>query len=187
MPAASLATLRALYADDPDPWRFRTSDYERAKFEATVAAMPRPRYGTILEVGCGNGELGRRLASCCDRYIGIDAVPEALTEARRAVPGGTFACRFLPAPLPDADLVVVSEVLYFLDARGIGALAAQWRAATPAPDLLSVNWLGDSGHALDGPRALETLRAALSPTHRSRVVSATRHYRIDVLQPYGDA
>ncbi len=186
MPAASLATLRALYADDPDPWRFRTSRYEQAKFEATVAAMPRPRYGTILEVGCGNGELGRRLAACCDRYIGVDAVPGALSEARRAGPGGAFECRFLPAPLPDADLVVVSEVLYFLDARGIGALATQWRSTTPAPDVLSVNWLGDTGHELDGLRALETLRAALSPDYRSCVVAATRQYRIDVLQSRRD-
>ena len=34
----------ALYAADADPWRFATSDYEREKYAATLAALPRPTY-----------------------------------------------------------------------------------------------------------------------------------------------
>ena len=34
------AYFEALYAADPDPWRFATSAYEREKYTATLAALP---------------------------------------------------------------------------------------------------------------------------------------------------
>ena len=42
-PAASLpaAYFEAIYERDPDPWRFQTSAYERAKYDATLAALGR--------------------------------------------------------------------------------------------------------------------------------------------------
>ena len=45
-PASSLPPgyFEAIYARDPDPWRFADSAYERAKYDATLAALPRPRY-----------------------------------------------------------------------------------------------------------------------------------------------
>ena len=33
------AYFEALYADDADPWRFTTSDYERRKYAATLVAL----------------------------------------------------------------------------------------------------------------------------------------------------
>jgi hypothetical protein len=33
----------ALYTADPDPWKFATSPYERAKYTLTLNAMPKPR------------------------------------------------------------------------------------------------------------------------------------------------
>ena len=43
-PAASLPAsyFDAIYERDADPWRFRTSAYERAKYDATLAALPEP-------------------------------------------------------------------------------------------------------------------------------------------------
>ena len=43
----------AIYARDPDPWRFAESDYERAKYAATLAALAlafRP-FELFLEAG----------------------------------------------------------------------------------------------------------------------------------------
>jgi hypothetical protein len=31
--------FESLYADDPDPWRFASSAYERNKYETTLAAL----------------------------------------------------------------------------------------------------------------------------------------------------
>ena len=189
MTSVGLDHLRALYAGTDDPWAFRTSAYEAAKFDATAAALPRGRYASALEIGCGNGELARRLAPRCESYTGLDAVPSALDAARRAVPEGRFVEAFLPCALPTGpggashDLVVLSEVLYFLDRDGIAALATQIDLFCPAADVVVVTWLGDTGNPLGGSEALEAFARA---THRPRRIAAVAPgYRIDLFAPSG--
>jgi SAM-dependent methyltransferase len=182
MTAVTRDHLEGLYADGDDPWSFRTSAYEQAKFRATCAALPRPHYRSALELGCGNGELARHIAPRCDAYTGVDAVPTALEAARRAVPQARFHQLYLPADLPAGphDLLILSEVLYFLDAPGLAALAGQIGRRWPGADLLCVTWLGPSGNALEGEEALTLFRDALRRPLRK--VAATGHYRIDVAE-----
>jgi SAM-dependent methyltransferase len=185
MSAVAREALLALYDRTDDPWNFRSSAYEAAKFAATAEALPRARYRSGLEVGCGNGELARRIAPRCDAYTGIDAVPTALAAARRAVPGARFVEAMLPCDLPegDHDLIVLSEVLYFLDAWGIDALAAQMDRRWPAADLVLVTWRGPSGNALEGEAALALFVAALEAPRRMPPPRIKKDYRIDVLTP----
>jgi SAM-dependent methyltransferase len=179
--AVDRARLDALYAAGDDPWGFRTSEYEQAKFARTRAALTRDRYASALEIGCGNGELARHLAPACDRYTGLDAVETALAAARRAVPEGRFVQGFLPCPLPDGphDLIVVSEVLYFLDRPGLAALAGEIAGRWPRAEVLAVTWLGPSGNALEGGEALAAFAAALAPGFRALPVARQARYRID--------
>ena len=182
MTGVEIAHLTALYRDTDDPWNFRTSSYERAKFAATLDALPGRRFAHVLELGCGNGELGRRLALRADRYTGIDAVPRALDAARRAVPGGRFFEAMLPCALPDNggtpyDLIVLSEILYFLDPGGLAALARRIDGDAPTARLLAVTWTGPSGNGIEGPAAV----AAFSAASRRRATPGpfTDRYRID--------
>lgn len=71
----------ALYAVDADPWRFETSAYEAAKYDATLAALPVARYASAVEVGCSIGVLTQRLASRCDALLGVDVAQTALDRA----------------------------------------------------------------------------------------------------------
>ncbi|MDO6587664.1 class I SAM-dependent methyltransferase [Salipiger sp. 1_MG-2023] len=179
MSAVHLDHLETLYANGDDPWGFRTSAYEQAKFRATRAALGRPAYSSTLELGCGNGELARHIAPICGQYTGVDAVETALQAARRAVPGGHFVQLFLPAPLPGGphDLIILSEILYFLDPDGIRALAAQIDGRWPGAELLCVIWLGHSGNPLQGRDALDLFRGATSRAwHRA---GGGARYRID--------
>lgn len=173
--------LEALYANGDDPWSFRTSPYERAKFEATRAALLRPRYASALEIGCGNGELARRLSPLCDRYTGLDAVETALEAARRAVPGGNFVQGFLPCELPDGshDLVVLSEILYFLDLSGLRELGRQVVRRWPGAEVLAVTWRGPSGNSLEGEAALDAFARVVGPALAATPVARTECYRID--------
>lgn len=177
--------LDALYAGTDDPWDFRTSAYERAKFAATVAALPRPRYASALEIGCGNGELARRIAPRCTAYHGLDAVDRALAAARRAVPSARFDRLFLPDRLPDGayDLIVLSEILYFLDADAIADLAGQVGGRWPKADVICVTWLGPSGNPLEGAEALDLFRAAFPG--KLEMIAETPDYRIDVAEATG--
>lgn len=181
MSAVGREHLRALYAGGDDPWGFRTSDYERSKFEATRAALLREGYESALEVGCGNGELARRLAPLCARYAGLDAVEAALAAARRAVPEGTFVQGYLPCELPGGshDLIVLSEILYFLDEPGLAALAGQIARRWPGAEVLAVTWLGPSGNALEGEAALAAFARAAAPALALVPVARTDRYRID--------
>lgn len=172
--------LHALYAANPDPWDFKHSDYEQAKFAATRAALSRPRYSSALELGCGNGQLAWHLVTLCERYTGMDAVAIAIEAARQAVPEACLIHDFYPCPLPeeDFDLLILSEILYFLDRGDLLKLAADIAASWPRAEVLCVTWLGETDHDLQGEEALETFTAALV-THEFDCLARTDGYRID--------
>ena len=120
----------ALYTADPDPWNFAASPYERAKYTLTLNAMPKPRYRSALEVGCSIGVLTRLLASRCDAVLAIDAAQTPLVEARRRcadLPGVRFEQMFVPEQWPDGvfELILLSEVVYYLSREDVGRLAAR--------------------------------------------------------------
>jgi SAM-dependent methyltransferase len=180
MTAVNMTHLEGLYAGGDDPWHFRTSAYEVEKFAATCAALPRAHYHSVLEIGCGNGELARHIARRCSHYTGVDAVQTALEAARRAVPRGRFERQFLPAVLPEGayDLLLCSEILYFLDPQGIAQLARQIDRRWPLADVVCVTWRGPSGNALQGEEAFNIFAA--QTTRRFRQAAETADYRIDV-------
>lgn len=167
-PSARARRFDALYERGIDPWNFRGSDYERAKYRATLEALPRARYGRAVEAGCSIGELARALAERADATLGIDVSEVALAEARRVhgeVPGLSFELGELPRDWPPGpcDLAVLSEVLYYLSPDEIDALGASV-AGTLAPGghCIAVCWLGETGERLDGDGAAERFARALT-------------------------
>lgn len=185
MNGVSLGYLEALYADTDDPWDFRGSTYEQAKFRATLGALPRSRYAAVLEIGCGNGELARHLQSRCAQYCGVDAVETALAAARAALPDGRFYQIFLPARLPEGrfDLILMSEILYFLDPGVLLEVAGQIRTRWPAADVLCVNWQGPTGHPLSGAQAFDIFAEAIGGSFRR--VARNERYTIDLRRGAG--
>ena len=171
-----------LYAADPDPWRFATSDYEREKYAATLAALPPRRFAAALEVGCSIGVLTQQLAARCDRLLALDVAEAALAQARERCPTVTFERRSVPDEWPPGrfDLIVFSEVLYYLDAAGIRATAARaMQAINPDGCILMVHYLGGTDYPSTGDEAAEGFMAAsgLSPALQVREPL----YRIDRL------
>lgn len=172
--------LQSLYADTHDPWDFEHSVYEQSKFKATRKALSRDHYNATFELGCGNGQLARHLLEVSDHYTGLDAVDKALAAARKVVPAGTFFAGYYPCPLPDGafDLIVMSEILYFLDHEGLSLLAADIGARWPNAEVVCVTWLGQSGNELQGGDAVSAFIAACT-THVFDGVVQTENYRID--------
>src|SRR5271155_4950583 len=120
----------ALYAADSDPWDFAASPYERGKYALTVNAMPKTRYQSALEIGCSIGVLTRLLALRCDAVLAIDVGRPPLAEARRRcldLPSVRFEQMFVPQEWPDGvfDLIVLSEVVYYLSREDVGRLSAK--------------------------------------------------------------
>jgi cyclopropane fatty-acyl-phospholipid synthase-like methyltransferase len=109
------AYFDAIYAADPDPWKFASSEYERSKYAVTLATLPKSRYVNALEIGCSIGVLTRQLAS---RLLAVDASAAPLAEARRRCSrfsNTRFEQMFSPKEWPEGtfDLILLSEIVYY--------------------------------------------------------------------------
>ena len=119
-----------LYAQAPDPYGVRTRWYEARKRALLLAALPRARYGRAFEPGCGVGELTSELAGRCDTLLATDFSAGAVAAARERTRGFghvQVAQQDLPDewPQPEGgfDLIVLSEIGYFLGARDMACVA----------------------------------------------------------------
>jgi LmbE family N-acetylglucosaminyl deacetylase/SAM-dependent methyltransferase len=121
-------TLDRLHQREPDPWGVDSRWYERRKRALLLAALPRERFRHALEIGCSTGALTADLAERADRVLGVDRSTTALSAARRRlaeVPQAALADLDVPHAWPDGgpfDLVVVSEVGYFLSPQALDVL-----------------------------------------------------------------
>jgi predicted TPR repeat methyltransferase len=179
-------TFDRLYAASDDPWRFETSAYEREKYAATLAALPPGRFAAAFEAGCSIGVLTRALADRCDRLLAVDVSEAALRLARARCFGQNvrFARMALPHDWPEHDrfdLMLFSEVLYFLDATDLRCLAERSRdSLANGGTVLLVNWTGETDTPTTGDAAAELFIAAsgLAATRQSRAPG----YRLDLLR-----
>lgn len=177
--------FEAMFAADPDPWRFETSAYEAAKYDATIAALGGRRYGSALEVGCAIGVLTERLSAHSDDLLAIDVSETALAgaAARCGGSGVRFERRAFPAEAPSGgfDLIVLSEVLYYLDDGDLSA-AGRWtdRALAPGGDLLLIHWIGDTDYPKSGDDAVTGFRAAVRAPLETLRAERHERYRLDL-------
>ncbi|MEM7567924.1 MAG: class I SAM-dependent methyltransferase [Pseudomonadota bacterium] len=116
-----------LYRSAPDPWDTLTSAYEATKRSMLLRACgARPR-ARGLELACGIGNNTGLLAARCLRLVALDAAPTALSLAARRVadPRVTFREARLPDGLPAGpfDLIVMAEIVYYLDSDDADRLA----------------------------------------------------------------
>src|SRR5207244_3296272 len=98
---------------------FATSDYERHKYVATLAALNGHEIHAAFEVGCSIGIFTRQLACRCDSLLAVDVAEQALEQARRNCKGLNqvrIEQMQIPGewPAEQFDLIVFSEVLYYL-------------------------------------------------------------------------
>lgn len=176
----------AMYADDPDPWDVGTSWYERRKLAVLLASLPRERYATAWEPGCGPGIVSRALADRVGRLTASDGstVAVLLAEKRCAdLDHVDVRVSTLPeAPLDGpVELVVAAEFLYYLPDRD-AALEALWGATAPGGHLVTMHWrhLPDDAH-LSGA-AMQDEVAAYAEQHGARrlVHHLDEDFRLDV-------
>lgn len=191
MPTHDVRThLAALYTASDDPWKTHSSAYEQRKFAQTMASLPRARYRHGLEVGCGAGALTTLLAARCDRLTAMDCTAAALAGAKARVTHDNTV--FLEGTAPGdwpaeaPDLVILSEVLYFLTGEESAGLAGRLvRDCTADCHVVLVNWLGDTGSGIGGEAAARRLGEVLAETHETLACSSFGQFRVDVLSRMG--
>ncbi len=150
----------AYYRADPDPWEVGTSAYERRKRAVVMACLRRERYALAWDPACGTGHLTVDLAARCGRVLAADASAEAARLAAERCAGLDVAVEHRPLPVPPADetrpdLVVLSEVVYYLDdATRAATLDLVDTRAARACEVVVVHWDGTPEDSwLSGPAA----------------------------------
>ncbi|MET0789795.1 MAG: bifunctional PIG-L family deacetylase/class I SAM-dependent methyltransferase [Cellulomonas sp.] len=165
-----------------DPWRLETRWYERRKRALTLAALPDEHYGSALEIGCSIGTLTEGLALRCDTLLATDVADAALAQAkqRTALLGNVDYVQHDIAdgvPAGPFDLVVLSEVAYYLTRPHVRELAEQLEASlTATGTLVACHWRHDvPDYPLTGDDVHRTLVGSM------RLTRLVRHEEDDFL------
>jgi cyclopropane fatty-acyl-phospholipid synthase-like methyltransferase len=175
----------ALFDGNDDPWQFRSRWYEARKRALTLACLPQQRYASGFEPGCANGELSAALAMRCDQLLATDGSARAVALARErtaALPHVHLQQAWVPDDWPDAtfDLIVISELGYFLSADALTTLITKTRTCLRrGGTVLACHWRrGSDDCALDGDEVHRRLAKGLALPHLCELVDLDM--RIDV-------
>jgi SAM-dependent methyltransferase len=165
----SAAAFEARYRRNADPWRTLSDPGELAKLEHALALCGPGPFASALELGCGIGGLTARLAPRSRRLLALDGAPTAIAataERLAPLPGARAVVADLPDGLPDGrfDLVVASEVLYYLAPAELDAAIGRLRGAlVPGGRIVAVHWTGRAPDLLQSAAEVHAaLRAAFA-------------------------
>lgn len=179
----------AMYEADDDPWGFETREYEAAKYEATLDALPNQPYERVFEIGCSVGVLTARLAERCDELLAVDVSERALEQARarcQGMPHVRFQLMQVPREFPEErfDLILLSEVGYYWgwpDLRRAQRLIIDH--LDPGGHLVLVHWTPFvEDYPLTGDQVHDSFLADTRPELRHLHGHRADLYRLDVFQ-----
>jgi peptidoglycan/xylan/chitin deacetylase (PgdA/CDA1 family) len=188
--------FETLFATKPDPWKY-TNAYEQTKYEQTLELLPDQPIRTALEIACAEGHFTIQLAPRVESLLAMDISEIALE--RTADRCATFdhiqyqQFDIVQDSLPGTfDLVVCSEVLYFL-----GSVELLKQFATKVANSLNpggyfltahanlvVDDPGQTGYNWDHPFGAKTIGETFAQNPNLSLVKAiqTPLYRIQLFQ-----
>jgi SAM-dependent methyltransferase len=171
------------YQADIDPWRFKTSEYERDKYQATLGSLTKDRYPAALEVGCSIGVLTKLLSPRCVSLLAVDSSPTAIEAAKSvSAPNVVFRVANLPAEFPKGkfDLIVLSEILYYFDKSDLARVAQSCiDSISQDGEIVLCHWLGETDYPLTGVEASELFACHIKPAMRLRSILHNATYRLE--------
>lgn len=174
-----------------DPWGYESA-YEQTKYAHTLELLPERPIGRALELACAEGHFTRVLAPQVGELLATDISGTAVERAKErcaAHPNIRYATLNLRTdPLPDGmDLIVCSEVLYYLEGRpelrrvarriaralrpGGWFLTAHANLVVDDPDATGFDWGSGFGartilEVFAGTPGLELVRELRTPLYR---------------------
>ncbi|MDB9529385.1 SAM-dependent methyltransferase [Oscillatoria sp. CS-180] len=182
-----------LYAADPDPWDFETSEYEAKKYAATLAALPKLQYRSAFEIGGSIGVLTEKLAERCESLLSIDLCHQAQSRAIercRHLSQVEFALMQFPQQSPNRtfDLTLVSEVGYYWGWDDLSKAQQHIiHHLEPGGHLLLVHWTPQTrDYPLTGDEVHDAFLSQVDIAFRHLVSQREQRYRLDLLERLPD-
>lgn len=129
--------FETLFATRSNPWDY-TSAYEQTKYEQTLSQMPVGPGTRVLELACAEGHFTVQLAPHVGKLLAVD-ISETAVERARARCAGQANVSFQRLDLANEpieghfDIIVCSEVLYYVDGWEALAKVSRKLAAALAP------------------------------------------------------
>ena len=123
------------FFDEGDPFGFDVNPVERLKFRRTLEICGEGPLGRVLELGCAVGSFTELLAPRATEVLALDVSPAAVAQVARRLrddPHVRVEAMTIPAEFPGGtfDLVVASDVLYYLPRRGRPTLPREDRGCS---------------------------------------------------------
>ncbi len=190
-----------LYNDNADPWQYQTRWYEKRKRDMCLAILPQSQYDNAIELGCGNGVLSELLAHRCQALLSIDGnhqavqlakerlaelphtkviqgvIPDRLLTLKNAVIEAYPLLNGTPNMQAPFDLIVISEILYYLSPDDIDTVIA-WTQQNLAigGTLLFCHWrYAIDGFAMTGETVHQRLHHAFNTENNDKHQVAFTH------------
>lgn len=169
------AGFEAKFRENIDPWDYATSPFEAHKRQVVLHACGSRLHGRGLELACAIGETTRTLVSRCLRILALDGSGTALAEAARRTGGCrnvTLGLALLPGDMPRGpfDLIVVSEILYYLAPNDMRLLLSRLeRALARGGRMVVLHHLRDFDDAAIRPSCAQGF-ALRTFSHRMKLV-----------------
>lgn len=176
--------FEAMFRENVDPWDYAGSPFEAYKRRILLRACGARIYGRVLELACANGETTKALRPRSLRLCAVDGSSTALGEAARRTQGLskiTLRHALLPRDMPKGpfDLIVVSELLYYLKSGSMTVLLRKLKAAlAPGGRIVILHHVLDFDDAAQLPK-LAQARATAFFRRRTKPVYNHRNERFD--------
>ena len=188
-----------LYNGNIDPWHYQTRWYEKRKRDICLALLPQAHYSNAIELGCGNGVFSELLANRCQNLVSVDGNNQAVQLAKQRL-ASKPQVKVVQAIIPDAlltfkplfakdsllldnelldnelitqptfDLIVISEILYYLSAVDIDKVIT-WigQSLSSNGTLLCCHWRYPiDGFVMTGETVHQRLHQAFSPVNAAK-------------------
>jgi len=179
--------FKEVYDANEDPWNFETSEYEAAKYAATIAALPKKHYENVLEIGCSIGVLTQLLAQKSTQLLATDISQKALELASRRcadLKNISFKKLNFQNELPDDqyDLIMISEVAYYLSSTDWeSAIVSLFDRVKSNGNIVLVHWLPEvHDYPQTGDEVHESFEKLMQVKMTNVFSNREENYRIDV-------
>ena len=181
--------FKGVYNASDDPWNFETSEYEAAKYAATIAALPKAYYENVLELGCSIGVLTKLLHAKADHLLATDISDKALRiAAKRCENLNNISFKKLNfqhhIPADNYDLIMISEVAYYLSSDDWKQLVGKlYDILEVNGNIVLVHWLPVvDDYPQTGDEVHQNFEKVIKNNMKNIFNSRAQNYRIDVWQ-----
>lgn len=119
MASLSKKYFDSLYSHNPDPWNFRSSEYEKQKYRTIDKYLKNRSYKIGLELGCSIGVHTSHLAEHCQSLLAVDISDDAIATAQESnqLPNVQFETRDVSKVFPEGpfDFISMCEMGYYFN------------------------------------------------------------------------